>query len=90
VKFDKEKDGSFSCVTRGLERFGLANVEIQREKVEPNFAYEFVGNIAAHLVKNGPVIKNGDTVGETDDQRITVRMAPSIVDPGKTVYRLGF
>lgn len=90
IKFEKEKDGSFSFATRGLEQFDLANIEIQKERVDPNFAYAFIGDVAAYLVNNGPVIKEGDTVGETNEQRITVRMAPSIVDPGKQIYRLDF
>jgi hypothetical protein len=90
LKIESHEDKTRSVFTVGLEHFGVMNVEVQRSKRPVLEAYELVGDIAIYLIKNGPVINAGETVGHTASQKIKVSVGSSIYDPSLKVYRLEF
>jgi len=45
-------------------------------------------NIATYLIEQGPVIADGNTVGGSEEERVVVRHAPSMIDRPGLVYRL--
>jgi hypothetical protein len=49
-----------------------------------------VEGMAAYLITEGPVIRHGDTIGHTKEQRIRVLHGNSYWRPGMRVYRLRF
>lgn len=52
--------------------------------------FEFVCNIAHYLIQSGPVIKDGNTVGGSADERVRVLHRPSMIDQGRRVYKIDF
>jgi hypothetical protein len=74
--------------TVGLSAFGLMELEIGPSDKQPGELRELGMSVASYLIENGPVLGDGDTVGATEDQRVVVRHAPSMVDRPGTVYRL--
>jgi hypothetical protein len=74
-------------VTLGLAPFVGREVEHPPTGEPPGPVYERALNLCLYLMRAGPVIKDGDTVGQTEAQRITVRLAER---DGVPVYRLVF
>jgi hypothetical protein len=54
----------------------------------PNELGERLVALAGYVVENGPVIKDGDTVGEDADERIRVMCSPSAFGHKEQVMRL--
>lgn len=80
--------GRSSLFTVGLSEFGLMEFEIAPWDKQVGELREFAMNIATYLIHEGPVLGDGHTVGGSEEERILVRHAPSMVDRPGTVYRL--
>lgn len=84
----RPEDGAITAHTVGLNNLGLMDVEIPNSTKDAAGTYEFLTNIALYLLDNGLIIKDGDTVGESAEERIKAIYAGSLVDPLKTVIQL--
>ncbi len=84
----RPEDGVVTAHTMGLNNLGLMDVEIPNSTKNSKDTYEFLTNIAFYLLDNGLIIKDGDTVGESAEERIRAVYAGSLVDPLKTVIQL--
>ena len=67
-------------VTRGMDAFGLMNVEIEHSTRQPNESLALASDIAYYLIKSGPVISDGNTIGHSAEEKIKITFSPSIVD----------
>ena len=80
----------FALRTSGLPDLGLMNIE-----VEPDAGGDLqavagsVKQIAAYLVNAGPVIDDGDTLGDTAEAQMKITHRPASWG-GETVYHLAF
>lgn len=83
-------EGERGLYTLGMDQFGLMDIEIDRYDMLPQELLDFVCNVAQYLILNGPVIKDGDTVGGSETERILVRHQPSLIEPERTVYKIVF
>ena len=92
LRFDfvRASDDAIGVYTTGMSQFGLMEIEVDRCTMAPNDLCEFVSDLAHYLVQSGPVIKDGNTVGPSDEQRILVRHRPSMIDDDRMVYKLVF
>ena len=85
------RDDSWTVFTTGLEAFGLMEIESENARGEAKEIWALVQDIGAYLLAQGPVIKDGDTVGPDETNKIRVRFARSIFPERKgQVYRLEF
>jgi hypothetical protein len=73
---DHESGLSFGF-TDGLEELGLMELVTQNATDSPGELRERLMSIADYLVTNGMVFEHGHTVGEDEDERITVRIGSS-------------
>lgn len=87
IRVSKEE---FGLYTLGMKQFGLMEIEVDRCKMDLEELFEFVCNIAHYLIQSGPVIADGNTVGESEDERILVRHQPSMIDEERQVYKIVF
>lgn len=71
-----------------MKALGHMEIEIKESGENPTILLDLVYNFAHYLLDNGPVIKNGQTFGMTEEQRILVSHVPSFTDRDQTVYRL--
>lgn len=89
-RLSRDAAGRFSISTDGLKDFDLMEIEAKDVAMPFSEFYGLVEGTAAYLITKGPIIRDGDTVGHTAEQRIRVRHKPSYWRAGMRVYRLEF
>lgn len=81
-------DNSIGLYTCGLEQFGLMNIEVDRCPWQPVRLLEFIYDLSHYLVDNGPVLGDGDTIGEDELQRIRVKHQSGMHNKKIKVYKI--
>jgi Domain of unknown function (DUF4261) len=87
-KMQREADGSMSFFTIGMPNFGTRDVEVQHTRADVPSTFDMMRFVSLYLAGQGPVIKDGETIGRSADEKIKVTVGPSVYDPQKEVYRL--
>lgn len=59
--------------TIGMRQFGSMEIEVERSSWNPRELYDFVHKAANYVLTSGAVIKDGDTIGKDEEQKIVVR-----------------
>lgn len=85
---DVEKGWTIS--TQGMEAFGLYEIESRDVNLDGRKVFALIAGMAEYLVKKGPVIEDGETIGDSPSENIRVRHAPSYWHEGRTAYRVVF
>ena len=73
----KERDGLSYGFTTGLSALGHMELEVRSAPEAIESLHERLIAISGYLVSKGPVISDGDTVGESEFERLVIRVAPS-------------
>ena len=85
----ENNDRTHSLFTTGLAAFGHREVKIWAlawAAVPPRFlAY----NVAHHLLEKGAMLKAGETIGISDEERIPIAVEPSRWDTALCVHAAG-
>jgi hypothetical protein len=74
--------------TTGMAALGHLEFETEQWPELPDQLYERLFALASYVVKNGPMLRDGNTVGANADERIRVVYAPSIFGHDGQVIRL--
>jgi hypothetical protein len=83
----RSEDGSISVFTEGLEYFDCKEIEVIKSKLPfPKIINTVMG--VAHITVKGEVIKDGDTVGSDNQEKIKTRHAKSVRDAKRSVLRI--
>ncbi|PWB94756.1 MULTISPECIES: DUF4261 domain-containing protein [Methylosinus] len=90
VALGRDPEGGVSAITKGLNAFGLMEIETRGYRDDPRELNGFLIDLAAFLIESGDVLGDGDTIGPDADTKIVVRREASVVAPGQNVYRLYF
>jgi hypothetical protein len=88
MRLSRDEKNRLRFFTTGMKAFGLAEVEVDRTSWEPNRVLRFCGDIIMYLLKRGPVIRDGETVGQAADERFKVRFASSMWDRDGKVMKI--
>lgn len=88
ISNDREK--GFSLSTQGMEEFGLREIEAKDVNRNGLEVFSLLLGTAKYLVSNGPVIKDGETIGPSPALNIRIRQGPSYWREGVTVYRVTY
>jgi hypothetical protein len=72
----------------GLESLGQMEIEIARSGRGPQFLHDCAYNVAHYLLAKGMVLKQGETIGLSEEEQIPIAIGPSMCDPRMTVIRL--
>jgi hypothetical protein len=88
IQFSKQPNGNILISTIGMRDFG--QMEIETESTLPlDQTFDLVRRFGSYIVAKGPVVKDGDTMGLTETQRIKVRFVRSFrPDVNDNVYWL--
>ena len=73
-----------------MESFGLREIETKEVNRNGRDVFVLLLSTAQYLIHKGPVIKDGETIGESPALNIRVRQGPSYWRDGLTVYRIVF
>jgi len=85
----RNKDGATALFTTGLTPLGHMEIEIPHIEMEPGDLREWLLSIMYYLLENGPVLKDGQTIGMSAEQQIRVRhCSSSFGHPGKVICLL--
>ena len=79
---------SSSGFTTGMQALGHMEFETQQAPEPPGELRERLLSLAGYVIENGPVIKDGDTVGEDADEKIRVVYSKSASGYKEKVMRL--
>jgi uncharacterized protein DUF4261 len=88
IQFSKQPNGNILISTIGMRDFG--QMEIETESTLPlDQTFDLVRKFGSYIIAKGPVVKDGDTMGLTETQRIKVRFVRSFrPDVNDNVYWL--
>ena len=84
----RNSDGTTGLFTVGLQALGHMEIEIPRIEMKANDLREWLLSIICYLLENGPVLKDGQTIGMSAEQKIRIRHCPSRFGHSGTVIRL--
>jgi hypothetical protein len=56
---------------------GHLEIEIPNVAMQPGELREWVMNITCYLIENGPILKDGNTIGATEEAMFRIRHVPS-------------
>ena len=86
VTNDVEKGLSLS--TQGMQEFDLREIEAKDVNRPGREVFGLIVGMAQYLISKGPVIKDGESIGDSPALNIRVRQGPSHWREGATVYRV--
>ena len=94
-RIEQFDDGAVRLYTTGLEALGQNEIEVprfegHRDGSSPQELLDFTYNIAHYLLDQTKVIRDGDTIGVTDQVNVTARREPSMLGGDLEVLRLEF
>ncbi len=87
-RLSNDVEKGFSLSTQGMEAFGLREIEAKDVKRPGREIFTLLIGMGQYLVSKGPVIKDGETIGDSPALNIRVRQGPSYWREGATVYRV--
>ncbi|MEM8667914.1 MAG: DUF4261 domain-containing protein [Planctomycetota bacterium] len=75
------------ALTTGMDSFGLMEIENIGSPESPEELYARIMGVCEYLLHNGPILNHGDTLGESDTERIKVLHADSAFGrEGKVIH----
>ncbi len=89
-RIGKNQDGKIAGFTAGLNALGLMELETTNSTEPPSEVRERFEGLIHYLLANGPVIKDGDTIGEDQNERIKVTYSKSVFGHKQQVMRLDY
>lgn len=84
----RNPDGTIGLFTTGLAPLGHMEIEIPRIDMPAGELREWLLNIMYYLLENGPVLKHGQTIGMSAEQKIRISHSPSRFGHAGKVIRL--
>ena len=83
-------NNQFIMTTRGLEAFGVKELETTGQGQNPQWVYEHLFNFAHFYLTHPEDVKENQTIGMSNDEKIDILAASSRLDPNKDVLMLNF
>jgi hypothetical protein len=84
------KDGKTAGFTHGMKWLGHMDFETLNSNESPGELRERMFELCCYVIENGPVINDGDTVGQDAQERIRVVYSPSAFGYKDQVMRLDY
>lgn len=76
--------------TQGLAELGLMDMETRDSPEPPEELRDRLSGLATYLIEKGQVIKNGDTIGQSEEEQIRIEYAESSFGHSAKVMRLNY
>jgi Domain of unknown function (DUF4261) len=72
IQYSKQPNGNILISTLGMRDFGAMEIETE-SSLALDQTFDLVRNIGSYILGNNPPIKDGDTVGLSEEQKVRVR-----------------
>ncbi|MDO4711628.1 MAG: DUF4261 domain-containing protein [Peptostreptococcaceae bacterium] len=69
--------------TYGMQMFGKDNIEILDTTLEPPDLYDFLVQIATYVITSDVTLKDGETIGFSEDQKCKIKRSPGVSLPAE-------
>ena len=86
----RNKDGGMDIYTSGLGAFGAMEIEVVGTTQKTSDILGKMTGLSAYLIASGNVIKDGDTIGGSENEKIKTRHAESVIGRKGKVLRVEF
>lgn len=83
------KNGGVSAYTCGMESLGYDEIEILDSKASMGEVVDFLLNICSYVVTENVILKDGETIGFTADQKLPISRSKGIAVDGESL-KIGF
>ncbi|MET1412191.1 DUF4261 domain-containing protein [Roseibium sp. HPY-6] len=83
-----ETEKVIGFVTEGLLPFVGREIQFEPAPMPPQDVASRVLNIALYLLSHGPVLKDGETLGMSEEEKIHIRHMPEGAQPGVPILQL--
>ncbi|PHQ31858.1 DUF4261 domain-containing protein [Rhodopirellula bahusiensis] len=87
---DETPETTALAFTTGMDAFELMELECVDSPESPIETYGRINGACQYLIENGPVLRHGDTLGETENERIDVLHTDSALPREGPVIRLRY
>lgn len=81
----RKTDKGNSLYTYGLTEFGKQEIEIINSTLDFEELYDFAANIVSYVVGSDVTLKNGETLGYTEDQKIKITSSKGVFVDGQSL-----
>jgi hypothetical protein len=88
VSVARERDGRLSLLSLGMSQLALPNLLLVSGPDSQAAAMETMFDLLAYVAQRGAAIREGETVGRTDEERLPVRYVTSPVDAEARVWHV--
>jgi hypothetical protein len=78
TRIEQNEDGSYRAFTTGLSAFKLLEIEIQQTRTNPRELLQLLFDISSYALATKEAIKDGDTIGRSPTEKITMRQKRSM------------
>lgn len=78
-----------SSWTNGLRAFGKEELEVMASSQSSMEVYDMMMNISAYLLEQGATLRDGETIGLTAEQKLTITLSEGVNVEGKSL-KIGF
>ena len=79
------KNGGVSAYTCGMESLGYDEIEILDSQATMGEVVDFLLNICSYVVNENVILKDGETIGFTADQKLPIRRSKGIAVDGESL-----
>lgn len=80
----RTEDG-ISGYTYGMRTFGREEIEVLDAKAEPNDVRDFMAQVVSYQLEYGAVLKDGETIGFSANDRHRISLSEGVALPGMTL-----
>lgn len=80
----RSSEGLCAC-TRGMGGFGYDEIEVLDSAASPAELNEFMMDIAGYVITEGVVLRDGETIGFTAEQKLPITKGPGVAVDGETI-----
>ncbi len=84
----QEADGTYSVYTTGLREFQQMELEVRGSQRDREYLLARIFDIVHYMLEKNPVLRHGETIGTTQEEKIPLTIGPSTLDPNTEVIHL--
>ncbi len=84
-----QNEKGISSWTNGLRSFGKEELEVIESSQSPSEIFELMYNISSYILQQGAVLRNGETLGYTAEQKLSITLSQGVYVEGQSL-KIGF